>query len=423
MQCDVIAKAFCTVLSVTFSYRGVIILRGISAVVWKECHMQHRHLSGSPRSSGIISLVCTALLALLCTSCIRYTPSRAELEKKQSKDGPGLSLAGEAEFVAYEAKLSDRLQKLVASRAQLLSQSPTQAGYSVGTGDIIQVNVYGFSDLQTEAEVSPRGTVSLPLIGETDVGGLDVSDLRQKLASEYGKYIRSPKIDVSLKAYQANRISVIGEVAKPGIYPLRRRGQLLTELLSEAGGRTQLASNRMILLPAPTILSSRTPDKVEAPPTLRLATSETPTTYGVEIELESLIGSVDQRPLLVPLLPGDTIVVPEAGHYEVDGEVATPGSYKLAARTSAIGAIAAAGGFTYAANVNQVEVVRDIGAGRKAFLALDLEEVGLRGGRDIRLRDGDLVRVPSEPNRFFRRQIVEALNGLFNGFGVSKRVN
>jgi polysaccharide export outer membrane protein len=385
--------------------------------------MQQNHFLNPIRPHRIIHLLCAALVTVHCASCLRYTPSRAELEEEHSKKGAELGLAGEEEFVAYEAKLSDRLQKLVASRAHLLAQSPSQAGYSVGAGDVIQVDVYGFGDLKTEAEVSPMGTVSLPLIGEANVNGLDVSDVRQKLTSEYGKYIRAPKIDVSLKSYQANRVSVIGEVSKPGVYPLRRRGQLLTELLSEAGGRTQLASNRLILLPAPTIISPRKSANLEAAPALRMATTETPTTFGVEIELESLIGSVDQQPLLVPVLPGDTIVVPEAGNYEVDGEVAKPGSYKLASRTSAIGAIAAAGGFSYSADVNQVEVVRDIGGGRKAFLALDLEEVGLRGGRDVRLRDGDIVRVPSEPNRFIRRQVVEALNGLFNGFGVSQRVN
>jgi protein involved in polysaccharide export with SLBB domain len=88
-----------------------------------------------------------------------------------------------------------------------------------------------------------------------------------------------------------------------------------------------------------------------------------------------------------------------------------------------IGAIAAAKGFTYSADVNNVEVIRDVGAGRKALVALDLEEVGLRGGRDIRLRNGDLVRVPSHSSRFFKRQVVETINGIFNGFGVNKRVN
>jgi protein involved in polysaccharide export with SLBB domain len=135
------------------------------------------------------------------------------------------------------------------------------------------------------------------------------------------------------------------------------------------------------------------------------------------------MGTIDQRPLIIPLLPGDTVIVPEAGTYEVDGEVNSPGSYKLTSRTSAIGAIAAAKGFTYAAAVNSVEVIRDVGGGRKALITLDLEEVGLRGGKDVRLRHGDLVRVPSEPGRFFRRQIVNTINGLFNGVGVNQRIN
>jgi protein involved in polysaccharide export with SLBB domain len=143
---------------------------------------------------------------------------------------------------------------------------------------------------------------------------------------------------------------------------------------------------------------------------------------GIEIELDDLLGHVNQQPILVPLLPGDMIIVPEAGTYEVDGEVEKPGSYKLASRTSATGAIAAAGGFSYAANVNKVEVVRDMGAGRKALVTMDLEEVGLKGGQDVRLRNGDLVRVPSEPGRFFRRQVVTALNSVFNGFAITRRV-
>ena len=133
-------------------------------------------------------------------------------------------------------------------------------------------------------------------------------------------------------------------------------------------------------------------------------------------KLDDLLGRVDQRPILIPLMPGDTIVVPEMGSFEVDGEVNKPGSFKLASKTSTLGAVAAAGGFTYSASVNKVEVIRDVGAGRKASMVVDLEEVGLRGGNDVRLRDGDIIRVPSEPGRFVQRQIVEAVNGLFRGF-------
>ena len=94
----------------------------------------------------------------------------------------------------------------------------------------------------------------------------------------------------------------------------------------------------------------------------------------------------------------------------------------MTSSTSVIGAVAAAGGLTYSADVKKVEVLRDIGGGKKALASLDLEEVGLQGGKDIRLRAGDLVRVPSEPGRFFERQIVSTLNSLFNGVNVTKRV-
>lgn len=375
----------------------------------------HPHGTRLPMSATLLVIATTLVLQ----GCIKYTPSREELERKRSDSSTPQSMLGsEEEFNAYERALSNRLQNLISERSYLLTASHSMNGYIVGAGDVIHVDVYGFEDLRSDAEVSPQGTLSLPLIGEVDVKGRDTSSLKRYLAQRYTQYVKSPRVDVSIKTYQSNRISVIGEVQRPGMYPLRRNGQLITELLSEAGGKNQLASNRLILLPAPKLehIASQQLSGPSNQPT-------GDTSIGVEVEMEALLGKLDQRPLLIPLIAGDTVVVPEAGNFEVDGEVQKPGSFKLTSGTSVIGAIAAAGGFTYSADVKKVEVIRDIGGGRKALATLDLEEVGLRGGRDIRLRAGDLVRVPSEPGRFFERQLVATLNSLFNGVGVSQRAN
>lgn len=364
------------------------------------------------------------ILAVLClSSCLRYTPSYKELrEKYDQEDEAPDSIGGEQEFTHYENSLRNRLDDFLRQRSYLLSASASSTGYPVGSGDLLAVDVYGFGNLSSQAPIGADGSVALPLVGKAVIAGLTLDEVRDKLAAQYARFIRAPQVQVSLKSAQASRVSVMGEVSKPGLYPLSRRGVLVTEILSEAGGRTPNAGGRIVVLPAPRIMEP--PQTAHNAAYVTFASQPPPDGQtGVEIDLEDLVGQVDQRPLLVPLLPGDTIIVPEAGTYEVDGEVVQPGSYKLSSRTSVIGAIAAAKGFSYAAAVNNVEVIRDTGGGKKALITLDLEEVGLRGGRDIRLRSGDLVRVPSEPNRFFKRQIIQTINGLFNGVGVSQRIN
>lgn len=375
-----------------------------------------------------VLLYLAAVVALL-SGCIRYTPSREELQEKYSAEEREelLNLGGEEEFNSYETMLKSRLQTLLAQRAHLLKLGLNGGAYTVGPGDILRVAIFGFEDISSDAEVSSRGTVFLPLVGEYSVAGKDLSTINHELTERFSRYIRAPNLQVGMKTYEASHVSVIGEVAKPGVYPLKRQGQLLTELLSEAGGKTQIASNRIILLPGQRsdgFIVPSTDRTVVGRPTLTMASTEVDKSQamGIEIDLDDLLGHTNQQPILVPLMPGDMIIVPEAGTFEVDGEVEKPGSYKLASRTSAMGAIAAAGGFSYAANVNKVEVIRDMGGARKALVTLDLEEVGLRGGRDIRLRNGDLVRVPSEPGRFLRRQVVTALNSVFNGIAINRRV-
>lgn len=363
-------------------------------------------------------------LLVLSTGCLRYTPSHKELEGNNygESSSSAATFKDEAAFQSYEGTLTQRVQTLLSERMHLLDHSKAQTSYPLGTGDILDVSVFGFNNLTANSAIAPDGSIILPLVGRVSVGGLPLEDVQATLARRYSQFIRSPQVIVSLKTFSTNRVSVIGEVNKPGTYPLTRRGILLTEILSEAGGRTPAAGTRVVLLPAPRMKT--TPATTASAPTVSLVHSvESEPASGIEVDMEDLTGTIDKRPLLIPLVPGDTIIVPEAGTYEVDGEVVTPGSYKLTGRTSVIGAIAAAKGFTYSADVNNVEVIRDIGSGQKALVTLDLEEVGLRGARDIRLRNGDLVRVPSHSSRFFKRQIVETINGIFNGVGVNQRIN
>jgi polysaccharide export outer membrane protein len=368
--------------------------------------------------STLTRMTRTVLLSLiiLAAGCLRYTPSHDELIEQKSGDSETpIQFGGKEEFQKHEDIIEQRLQHFIAQRSSDATESPT-TGHPLQVGDSISVTVFGFNNLTTNATLSPDGHIHLPLIGPINVLGMAPERAQSNLKSRYSHFIKNPEVGIKVENQRTLNVSILGSVHKPGPYPLAHSGNFLTEILSEAGGRTPQAGTRIILLPSQKAyqgFGNQTPVETLSQENSRL----------VEVDFEQLTGTTTTPPIRIPLRPGDTIIIPEAGTYEVDGEVAQPGSYKLTSRTSVMGAIAAARGLTYAASVNNIELIRDVGGGKKALISLDLEAVGLRGARDIRLRTGDLVRVPSEPKKFFKQQIVQAINGLFNGVGVNQRLN
>ena len=77
-----------------------------------------------------------------------------------------------------------------------------------------------------------------------------------------------------------------------------------------------------------------------------------------------------------------------------------------------LSAIIAARGLTYSADIHGVEIFRELEFGNKVVLSVDLAEVVLRGGQDIKLRDGDIIWVPSKKGRFYEEHTINAINGI-----------
>lgn len=321
-------------------------------------------------------------------------------------------------FKKLESENQDRLQKLLDER-RLKGQSGTS--YRVGRGDILELSVHGIPELSLDLEVGADGNVTIPMIGQVNLLGRDLKGVTEALRSALTQYVRDPQPRVRVKEYEAHKVSVMGAVQKPGMYPLQRNDQNLTELLAQAGGRTNQAGSDIYLIPAEWGGCKQGLERLLNRGNSRETISSE--CAGVTVDGDELLEGSDAHSLLIPIHPGDTIIVPSAGAVHVDGEVRRPSSYPLSARTTVLGAIATAGGFTYSADVHKVEVLRELSEGKKALLTLDLEESTLTKGRDIRLKDGDIVRVPSNRGLFAWRQLVEFFSASFNGVGVNGQVN
>ena len=94
--------------------------------------------------------------------------------------------------------------------------------YHLGIGDVLKIEVVGEADLTGVFPISPRGTVTLKLIGEIEVGGLTLTEARDKLRAVLERdYLLNPTVKVEIQEYKSKKILVLGEVRKPGEYYLR----------------------------------------------------------------------------------------------------------------------------------------------------------------------------------------------------------
>lgn len=122
---------------------------------------------------------------------------------------------------------------------------PVSTEFLLGPEDVLEVTVWRNQDLSRTVVVRPDGKISLPLIGDVQASGLNSSQVAAKIAARLTEFKENPNVSVSLKEVNSYFIYVLGEVLKPGKYPLKSYATVL-QGVSLAGGFTPFASkNRM----------------------------------------------------------------------------------------------------------------------------------------------------------------------------------
>src|SRR3954471_13619857 len=136
---------------------------------------------------------------------------------------------------------------LSACTAATLAASPPD--YKLAAGDSIKVQVYQNPDLTVEARVSEDGTISYPLVGSVTIGGMSIPQAEKKLATalEHGKILKQPQVNILLLQVRGNQVSVLGEVARPGRFPLETTTVRVSDMLATAGGITTQGNDQVVI--------------------------------------------------------------------------------------------------------------------------------------------------------------------------------
>jgi len=221
----------------------------------------------------------------------------------------------------------------------------TAGDYRLGPGDLLHITVSGYAEMATDVRVSQTGNITYPFIGEVQVANLSTQDVEGIIAKKLtdGGFIRQPQVTVLVAEYQGQKISVMGQVEKPGQYPLTSRVKVM-DLLAAAGGTVPATAADQATL-------------------LRKDGSK------VVIDLQSLFDGDPAQNLNVS--DGDTIYVPRAPQFYIYGEVQKPGMYRLERNMTVSRAISTGGGLTAKGSERRAVVKRRDAKGKEREISVD----------------------------------------------------
>ncbi len=120
--------------------------------------------------------------------------------------------------------------------------------YTISTGDLIEISVWGYDEFNTERTVSNRGFITVPLIGEIQARGLSKEEFTRNLEERLSEYIQGEvNLTIGISSSRNNMVSVLGSVGRPDNYEITDSATLF-EILSRAGGTTDEADLRNITI-------------------------------------------------------------------------------------------------------------------------------------------------------------------------------
>jgi len=294
-----------------------------------------------------------------------------------------------ADTTVDEIFIDEKDSELVPDKA---ISSAYRGDYILGSGDLISIDVFQVNELKGTVRVSTTGFIKLPLTGKIMVGGLTVAEAESEISEKLLRYLQDPIVNVFVKEYRSQNVTVLGAIAKPQVYTVTRQNFLL-DILSIAGGLTKEAGDICYI-------------------------QRKGETIVINIR-DLLIGG--QVRLNVPVFAGDLIHVPAGGVIFVNGSVKSPGSFVLQGTVTLSQAISMAKGFQFNAKQNQIRIYRDSGKETLDIIEVDYNKILTEMNKDIVLKDKDIVIVPKDGVKNFFGGFMNSVRGVarFGGLAVT----
>jgi polysaccharide biosynthesis/export protein len=287
--------------------------------------------------------------------------------------GPAINHAQQAPGNTQAEQAPGNGQASETHAEQAPGRGQASASIKIGPGDLLEITVFDVPEMTQQVRVGADGKAELELLGNTELAGLTAQEAAETIARELRdqKFLQRPQVNVLVKEFASQGVSVMGEVQHPGVYQVLGPRSLL-DVISMAGGLTNVADTRVTVK-----RRSGAEDKL----TVKLKTDDPDTSLSNNVQV----------------YPGDLVLVPRAGIVYVLGDVNRPGGFVMqdSGKISLLQALAQAGGPSKTASLSKAVLLRKSAQGQGYVThKLDVSKIERGQEEDVELGTNDILFVP-----------------------------
>jgi polysaccharide export outer membrane protein len=265
----------------------------------------------------------------------------------------------------------------------------------LGSGDLVEINVYGVPELSTKTRVSNSGDLYLPLVNYLHVADLSIEEAQELIEKRLaeGGFVRDPHVSILIDEFSSQGVSMLGEVVKPGLYPVLGDRRLV-DMITAAGGLTDKAGREVTIIHR---------DESDKPVIVTLGRTLT-----------------DTPESNVPVYPGDSVEVHRAPIIYVVGDVGRPSGLLVDnGKLTVLQALALAGGANRTAKLNDSRILRkSTGPNGISETKVQLKKMLEAKTPDIALEANDILFIPLSGAKVAAQRSFEAAMAITTGLAI-----
>lgn len=306
---------------------------------------------------------------------------------------------------------SKRTINVPSLKQSLLKNDEINNDYTIGHGDLLQINVLGSTEFNTKVSVPKSGYISVPYIGSVVAGGTSVSELEFNITFLLSEgYLIDPQVNVFIEKYGSKKVFVVGSVNNPKVVILQENASTLLEIISMTGDFKKDAGDSIYIVRPSREIELNEESNLNDDMLFRIVDEV------IIVKRKDLMSYRNPNANIL-IYPGDIVSVPESDFFFVMGAIEKPGAYQMEPGMTVLQAISNAGKFEFFANLKKLRIIRkNLATNEEYILKVNIKRLYSGKDKHLLVESGDIFVVGEDKIKKLAQQSNQISMSVINAF-------